>query len=105
MFSFVSISFNFITEALLSMLRYAEANNLIHGIQFGRAGLSISHLFFTDDSLIFARAATAECAHLKSLLNKYYAASGQVINFGKPSILISSNASSATANLIQIILI
>lgn len=87
------------------MLRYAEASNLIHGIQFGRAGLSISHLLFTDDSLIFARAATAECAHLKSLLDKYSTASGQVINFGKPSILISPNTLSATANLIQIILI
>lgn len=59
------------------MLQYAEAINLIHGLQFGRSSLSISHLSFADDSLIFSRADAAECAHLKSILDKYSAASRQ----------------------------
>lgn len=83
------------------MLQYAEAINLIHGLQFGRSSLSISHLSFADDSLIFSRADAAECAHLKSILDKYSAASRQVINYDKSSILISPNASPANVRLLQ----
>lgn len=83
------------------MLQHAEASNLLHGLQFGRSSLSISHLFFADDNLIFACADEAECAHLKRLLDKYSAASGQVINYNKSSFSISPTASPATVNLFE----
>lgn len=93
------------TRALSSMLKKAEATNVLHGIQFDGAGLSIAHLLFADDSLTFAQADAEKCVQLKSILDIYSAASGQVISFEKSSILISPNASQATVNLIQRLLI
>lgn len=59
------------TNALSCMLHFAGHTNWIHGIRFGHAGLSISHLLSADDSLIFAQADEKEFAQLKSILDKY----------------------------------
>lgn len=66
------------------------ANKLIQGIKFG-SSLSITHLLFVDDSLIFTRAKTEECIRLKQIFYKYAVASGQIFNFGKSSMLFSRN--------------
>uniref|UniRef100_A0A2C9V409 Reverse transcriptase domain-containing protein n=1 Tax=Manihot esculenta TaxID=3983 RepID=A0A2C9V409_MANES len=42
----------------------------------------ISHLFFADDSLIFFNARLEEADSIKSILNTYAAASGQVSQCG-----------------------
>lgn len=68
----------------------AEKHNLIHGLKFSGA-LSISHLLFADDSLVFLRASSADCKNLKKAFDVYTAASGQIFNFEKSSIFFSSN--------------
>ncbi|KAK2655132.1 hypothetical protein Ddye_008184 [Dipteronia dyeriana] len=50
---------------------------------------AISHLFFADDSLIFAKALRDECLVIRHCLEVYARASGQVINFRKSAISVS----------------
>ncbi|KAH9660157.1 reverse transcriptase domain-containing protein [Citrus sinensis] len=57
-------------EAFSNLLKQAERQNLIHGLRFGQE-ISITHLLFADDSLIFARASTNECNQLKALFDSY----------------------------------
>ena len=53
--------------------------------------MSISHLLFVDDSLIFARATADECRNLKRVFECYERASGQIFNMEKSSMFFSSN--------------
>ena len=62
-------------ESFSNLLMQAERQNLIHGLWF-RQNISITHLLFADDSLIFARASTNECNQLKALFDSYASASG-----------------------------
>ena len=54
-------------EAFSNLIRQTEHQKLIHGLNFSK-DLSISHLLFADDSLIFARAKVDECRNLKRVL-------------------------------------
>lgn len=52
--------FILLSEVLSSLLNHAAASQQIHGIHFGNRRLSINHLFFADDSLLFCRANAVE---------------------------------------------
>ena len=51
----------------------------------------ISHLFFTDDNLLFCKVSSQECQHLIDILRLYKAALGQKINTDKSLVLFSAN--------------
>lgn len=53
--------------------------------------LSISHLFFADDSLMFLKAKEEEAAAVIDALQRYERASGQLINLDKSSVVFSPN--------------
>lgn len=76
-------------EVFSNRIRQAEHQKLIHGLQFGR-NLSISHLLFADDSLIFTRATVEDCTNLKKLFGCYERASRQIVNLAKSSMFFSS---------------
>lgn len=69
-------------EGFSNMLVQAENQKLIHGLSFNR-DLSITHLLFADDSLVFTWAATTDCRNLKNIFDCYAVASGQVFNYDK----------------------
>lgn len=48
----------------------AERNQQIEGLRFAK-DVTISHLLFAYDSLVFTRALEAECKYLKGIFNKY----------------------------------
>ncbi|KAH9769616.1 reverse transcriptase domain-containing protein [Citrus sinensis] len=77
-------------EVFSNLLMQAEKQKLIQGLKFSR-NLSISHLLFADDSLVFSRASSVDCRHLKKIFEVYAAASGQIFNFEKSSIFFSTN--------------
>ncbi|KAH9747206.1 reverse transcriptase domain-containing protein [Citrus sinensis] len=76
-------------EAFSNLIRQAEHQKLIHGLNFGK-DLTISHLLFADDSLIFARATADECRNLKRVFECYERALGQIFNMEKSSMFFSS---------------
>lgn len=82
--------FLFCDEVLSQMLRNAERDRQIHGMQLARYCPSITHLLFADDSLFFCRATRSNCEQLASIFTRYEAASGQKINFSKSSIIFGT---------------
>ena len=54
-------------------------------------GLSVSLLFFVDDSLIFGRASLEECVEIQRVLQVYEQSSGQKLNRLKTSLFFSPN--------------
>ena len=76
---------------LQSLLHKAEVNGEINGVAICHNGPRISHLFFTDDSVVFCRAREEECQKIIDLLSIYERGSGQKINRDKTNIFFSSN--------------
>ncbi|XP_059455851.1 uncharacterized protein LOC132186051 [Corylus avellana] len=79
--------------ALNSLLTQAENKEVITGVPSSKNGPRLSHLFFTDDSLLFCKANLVEWRRITKILEKYEAASGQCLNKNKRSIFFSWNAS------------
>lgn len=59
----------------------------IQGLLLARGVLLITHLFFADDSLLFAKASEEEMFQLISILNLYSKESGQKINLLKSCLI------------------
>lgn len=92
-------------EAFSFLLQQAEQQRMIHILSFGK-DLKISHLLFTDDSLVFSKASIADCQNLKRILECYSTASGQIFNFEKSSLFLNGNIqheqASAIGNIFQL---
>lgn len=88
-------------KSLSSLLHLAEHKAAFPGVQFGKNDPAISHLFFTDDSLIISGATPSECKTLKTILDVYAQASGQIINYDKSSIFFSTNTPLETRDEIK----
>ncbi|XP_057444580.1 uncharacterized protein LOC130736815 [Lotus japonicus] len=73
-------------EVLSAMFQHAIASKTLSGIRITPRAPVISHLFFADDSIIFAKASTQEAATILHILHSYEAASGQKINLDKSEI-------------------
>ena len=72
------------------MLIQAERKKLIQGLRFARY-ISISHLLFANDSLVFSRASPKDCQHLKDIFDCYAITSGQIFNFDKSCMFFNGN--------------
>lgn len=80
-------------ESLSALLTRAEKNGVLTCVPTSKKGPRLSHLFFTNDSLIFCKANSVEWRRVTKLLDKYEAASGQKLNKEKTSIVFSHNTS------------
>ena len=80
-------------EGFSALIHDVARNNQLNGISICRGAPRITHLFFTDDSLLFCRANGTEFSKLKEILSMYELASGQKINIDKSSIFFSPNTS------------
>ena len=93
----------------ISLLQ-AEYSNKIKGVKVGRSGISFTHLFFADDSLLFFKNDRNSLGNIQSILNWYCSISGQKINLAKFDLFCSPNmakecqvsvAKSLNVNLVQ----
>jgi hypothetical protein len=57
-----------------------ERQGLITGIGVSRRAPSISHLLFTDDSLLFFKLEEGQAAHVKELLSVFEKGTGQKLS-------------------------
>lgn len=74
-----------------SLLAKAELEGRIHGVSICRRALTISHLLFADNSLLFCKASQKEVQVINGILQAYADASGQYINMEKSLVLFSNN--------------
>ncbi|KAK2649869.1 hypothetical protein Ddye_017358 [Dipteronia dyeriana] len=77
------------TEGLSSLVQGEQDRGVFYGFKPSRHSLRISHLFFADDSLLFTRAEDRYCETIKRVLQNYFEASGQVINYEKSAVCVS----------------
>lgn len=78
-------------EGLSALIQKYERNQWIKGIKICRKALSISHMFFMDDSYLDCSAKMSEARRIMELLMVYERASGQKVNIDKSLVFFSIN--------------
>ena len=76
-------------DAFSMLLIKAEKEISIHGVKICKNAPSISHLFFADDSILFARASLQECSKIADIISLYERASGQKVNLSRRKWLLA----------------
>lgn len=79
-------------HGLSSMINKSLINNKWKPIILKQQPLNISHLTFADDIILFCQGSNYELNELWKVLNLFYVASGQKINFGKFHIIFNRHA-------------
>jgi len=75
------------TEVFSRLLQRQFSPGSLTGIKMARNCSPITHLLFTDDLLIFAKATSSEASTIKNCFDLYCCWFGQAINSAKSSIL------------------
>lgn len=73
-------------EMLFQKLEIAQHQKWLQGLSISVGRPRINHLFFADDSLFFCKANSKDSKTLFTILDKYGAISGQLVNYEKSSI-------------------
>ncbi|KAM1431725.1 hypothetical protein ACFXTO_014338 [Malus domestica] len=74
------------TEGLSMLIRRGMERGALHGFCVSANGTPISHLFFTDDLVLFDHASVEEARGIVEVLRTYACGSGQAVNLSKSSI-------------------
>lgn len=76
-------------DAFSLMIAKAARVKLLHGVKICNGAPQVSHLFFADDSILFAKATLQECSRVADIISKYERASGQKVNLSKTEVAFS----------------
>jgi hypothetical protein len=68
--------FLFYVEGFSTLLKKAQDDNMLKGVQFGTDGPHITHLLFADDNIVFLEASVESFLALKEVLLAYEGSSG-----------------------------
>lgn len=83
--------FLFCMDILSRMTSLATDIKRFTGIRVGKRGPTISHLFFADDSMFFFKASQDSCRAIQTVISRFCAISGQVLNLQKSWVKFSPN--------------
>ena len=79
------------TEGLHGLLTKSAVREDIHGFLINRRSPILTHLLFTDDSLLFCRSNVDECEKVLEVLHVYEQSSRQQINKAKTTVFFSKS--------------
>ena len=83
--------FLLIMEVLSRLLKKTEESNLIRGFHVGAVnsvGVCISHLLFTDDTILFCDASREQLLSIRLVLSFFQAFTSLKVNVGKSEIVL-----------------
>ena len=86
----------FYAGGLNALFRNTATEGEIQGFPTCRNIQKLTHLFFTDDFLLFCRSTFEKCEKIQDLLAYYEVASGQMKNKGKTTLFFSGNMDERT---------
>ena len=81
--------FLMVADAFSTLISKAAREKRIHGAKICNGAPRVSHLFFADDSILFAKATVRECSVITDIISKYERASGQSVNLDKTDVVFS----------------
>jgi hypothetical protein len=93
--------FLFVADGLSKVMQKESVQGTIQGLRVCRRAPEITHLLFADDSLLFFCAQEEQAVRLKVALERYCKATGQLINFGKCSILFNEKQDPAVIDHVK----
>ena len=67
------------------------SGKLWHPVKASQSGPAFSHLFFTDDLILFAKSDGVNSAAIRDVLDTFCSISGQTVNEAKPRVYFSPN--------------
>ncbi|XP_022720186.1 uncharacterized protein LOC111278011 [Durio zibethinus] len=76
---------------LSSLLQKCRNERLLNGLQESKSGPKVTHLFFANDSILFAKANANESEIIRYVLSRYEESSGHCINFPKSALVFNAN--------------
>lgn len=91
-------------EFLSSLLRQTERRGSTLGVRVARRAPRISHILFSNDSLIFWETSNLGATNLMEVLRGYENSSVQLINFEKSSVFFSANVGTKDLSVMKGIL-
>lgn len=80
-------------EVLSVLLTESMEQGKLHGISIATNALSITHLLYADDNLLFCKARPEEALAISNILQLYQRLSGQQVNMDKSEMVFSPNMS------------
>lgn len=88
----VSISpylFLLVVDAFSTLISKASGENKINGAKICNGTRRMSHLFFVDNSLLFAKATIRKCFLIADIISSNEKASGHRVNLDKTNVIFS----------------
>lgn len=93
--------FLFYAAGLNAIFRQAVEASDIQGFSLCRHVPKITHLFFTDDCLLFCKSSLAKCEKIQELLAAYETTSSQMVNKDKTTLFFSKNTDEQSQDAIK----
>ena len=91
-------------EGFSALLSSCLQTGSLPGISVCSQAPAVNHLFFADDSILYAEASLDACNVIHEVIDIYSRTSDQVVNMNKSSIVFSKNVGTNVQELVSSVL-